>query len=63
MNYPVISADSHITEPAETYVDYIDPAFAERAPRLQDCGDDIGDAFIVDGFPRAALPRHGGGRG
>ncbi|HWE57683.1 MAG TPA: amidohydrolase family protein [Acidimicrobiales bacterium] len=52
MNYPVISADSHITEPAETYVDYIDPAFADRAPRLQDCGEDVGDAFIVDSFPR-----------
>lgn len=52
MSYPVISADSHITEPAGTYIDHIDSAFAERAPRLVDCGEDIGDAFIVDGFPK-----------
>jgi predicted TIM-barrel fold metal-dependent hydrolase len=49
---PVISADSHITEPAGTYVDHIDPAFAARAPRLEDCGEEYGEAFVVDGFPR-----------
>ena len=38
MTFPIISADSHITEPAGTYVDNIDPAFADRAPRLEDCG-------------------------
>jgi len=47
-----ISADSHITEPPGTYVDHIDPAFVDRAPRLQDCGPDIGDAFVVDGMAR-----------
>ena len=25
MAYPIISADSHITEPPNTYIDYIDP--------------------------------------
>ena len=34
MTYPIISADSHITEPANTYLDHIDPAFRDRAPRL-----------------------------
>jgi predicted TIM-barrel fold metal-dependent hydrolase len=48
----VISADSHITEPAETYIDFIDPAFADRAPRLTDCGPEIGDAFVIEGFSR-----------
>lgn len=52
MTFPIISADSHITETAETYVDHIDPAFADRAPRLEDCGPDVGDAFVVDGFPK-----------
>lgn len=52
VDYPVISADSHITEPAETYVDNIEPAYRDRAPRLEDCGADIGDAFVVDGFPK-----------
>ena len=48
---PIISADSHITEPPETYVDYIDKAFADRAPRMEDHGAD-GDVFIIDGFKR-----------
>ena len=44
-----ISADSHITEPPHCYVDYIDPKFRGRAPRIQRI-DKIGDAFIVDGM-------------
>jgi predicted TIM-barrel fold metal-dependent hydrolase len=52
MTSPVISADSHITEPAGTYIDFIDPAFAERAPRLEDCGPVIGDAFVIEGYKR-----------
>ena len=46
---PIISADSHVTEPAATYVDYIDPAWRDRAPRLID-GGDLGDVFHVEGF-------------
>ena len=34
MDWRPISADSHITEPPHCYVDNIDPAFRERAPRL-----------------------------
>ena len=48
---PIISADSHITEPPETYVDYIDKAFLDRAPRMVDHGAD-GDVFVIDGFKR-----------
>jgi len=48
---PIISADSHITEPPETYVDYIDKAFLDRAPRMVDQGAD-GDVFVIDGFKR-----------
>ena len=33
---PIISADSHITEPPDTYIDRIDPAFRDRAPYLTD---------------------------
>ena len=29
-----ISADSHVTEPAGTYVDRIDPKYRDRAPRM-----------------------------
>ncbi len=48
----VLSADSHITEPAETYVDHIDPAWRDRAPRLVDLGDKIGDGFVIEGMAR-----------
>src|SRR3546814_10409052 len=44
-----ISADSHITEPPHCYVDYIDPKFRDRAPRIQRI-DKIGDALIADGM-------------
>ena len=46
--YPIISADSHITETPTTYTDYIDKAFLERAPRIQ--STDMGDLFWIDGM-------------
>jgi predicted TIM-barrel fold metal-dependent hydrolase len=46
----VISADSHITEPPNTYVDSIDPAWRERAPRMKS-HEKLGDVFVVDGLP------------
>lgn len=46
---PIISADSHITEPAGTYVDHIDPAFRDRAPYLTDTKPE-GAAFHVPGM-------------
>jgi predicted TIM-barrel fold metal-dependent hydrolase len=51
MDHKVISADSHITEPPNTYVDHIDPAWRERAPRMQYI-DRVGDAFVIEGMPR-----------
>jgi len=45
-----ISADSHITEPANTYVDFIDPAYRERAPRLEHI-EGVGDSFVIEGIP------------
>jgi predicted TIM-barrel fold metal-dependent hydrolase len=50
VSYPVISADSHITEPPGTYVDYIDPAWRDRAPKMVDGGKDVGDLFVIDGM-------------
>ena len=52
---PIISADSHVTEPAGTYVDYIEPAWRDRAPRLID-GGDLGDVFHVEGFKSDGQP-------
>ena len=47
-----ISADSHITEPPNCYVDYIDPSFRERAPQIRKTSEKGGEAFYVDGFAR-----------
>jgi uncharacterized protein len=51
VSYPIISADSHITEAPNTYRDYIDPKWRDRAPRVEYV-DKVGDAFLVDGFDR-----------
>ena len=48
-DYPIISADSHITEAPDTYVDFIDPAWRDRAPKLVDGGPDVGDVFMMEG--------------
>ena len=44
----ILSADSHIVEPADFWTRYIDADYAERAPRART--DENGDVeFIVDG--------------
>ncbi len=50
MDYPIISADSHITEAPNTYIDYIDKQYLDRAPRIESEGD--GDVFVIDGMDR-----------
>jgi predicted TIM-barrel fold metal-dependent hydrolase len=50
VDYPIISADSHITEPPNTYTDFIDPAYRDRAPKMVDGGEGIGDLFVIDGM-------------
>ena len=54
MTLPIISADSHITEPPQTYVDYIDPSWRDRAPRMER-DEKAGDVFVVDGMKRPIL--------
>jgi len=49
---PIISADSHITEPPNTYIDHIDPAFRDRAPKMIDGGEKLGEVFVIDGWDR-----------
>ena len=51
MDAPVISADSHVTEPANTYVDHIDPKWRDKAPRMVHL-DGVGDVFQLDGVSR-----------
>ena len=48
-DYPIISADSHITEPPDCYIDRIDPAYRDRAPRMVD-GGERGDLFEIPGM-------------
>ena len=48
----LISADSHVTEPPHCYVDRIDPAFRDRAPRVVRDADG-GDVFVIDGMASA----------
>ena len=50
----IISADSHITEPPDTYVRHIDPAYRDRAPRLEH-HQDVGDLFVIPGM-RTPIP-------
>ena len=51
---PIISADSHVTEPPNCYVDYVDPAWRDRAPRIEGRGD-AGDVFVIDGMKQAIM--------
>ncbi len=47
----IISADGHVCEPPNCYVDHIDPAYREQAPRLV-VQDDGTEAFVVPGMKR-----------
>ncbi len=49
MEKPIISADSHITEPPGCYIDHIDPKFRERAPHMIH-DDKLGDIFVIEGM-------------
>lgn len=46
-----ISADSHITEPPNCYIDYIDPTFRDVAPKVV-VGPSGGDLFVIDGIDK-----------
>jgi len=50
MGFPVISADSHVTEPADTYIDRIDAKWRDKAPKLVR-DEKMGDIFVIDGLP------------
>ena len=49
MDWRPISADSHITEPPNCYIDNIDPAWREKAPHVVH-KEGMGDTYIVDGM-------------
>jgi len=45
--FKTISADSHINEPANLWVDRVQPKFRDRAPRVERL--EAGDAWIIEG--------------
>ncbi len=51
VDYPIISADSHIAEAPNTYIDYIDPKWRHVAPHVVET-DDKGDLYVIDGMKR-----------
>ncbi len=51
MTLPIISADSHVTEPPNTYIDHIDRAWRDKAPRMER-HPTMGDIFVVDGMSK-----------
>src|SRR6266481_219755 len=51
MAIQIISADSHITDPPNTYVDRIDAKFRDRAPHVVR-DSKRGDLFVIEGIPK-----------
>jgi hypothetical protein len=47
----IISADGHVCEPPNCYIDYIDPKFRDRAPTVMEQPDGT-EAFVVPGMKR-----------
>jgi len=47
----IISADSHVTEPPNCYLDFIDPQYREKAPYLHH-DDRAGDLFVIPGMSK-----------
>ena len=64
MQKPIISADSHITEPPNTYVDRIDHKYKDTAPHMVH-DEKLGDVFHRQGLPASDQRRAGrsGGQG
>ncbi|HEX4881720.1 MAG TPA: hypothetical protein VFV18_05200, partial [Porticoccaceae bacterium] len=52
LGFGLISADSHIVEPANCYSDYIDPKYRDRAPTIK--RDAAGnDTYVIPGMDSA----------
>ena len=56
----MISADSHVTEPAGTYVDRIDPKYRDRAPRMH-YDETLGEVGVGEHVVRYVMARGGDG--
>jgi predicted TIM-barrel fold metal-dependent hydrolase len=59
---PVVDADGHVLEPADTWEKYIDPAYRDRAIRI--ARDEQGyEVLLIDGQPLKTLRGHLGALG
>ena len=59
---PVVDADGHVLEPADTWLKYIDPAYRDRAIRIAQ--DEQGyEVLLIDGRPLKTLRGHLGALG
>src|SRR5579872_3147490 len=47
----IISADGHVCEPPNCYIDYIEPKYRDNAPRVLEQPDGT-EAFVVPGMKR-----------
>ncbi len=55
MSLRAISADSHVMEPPNCYIDHIEARFRDRAPRMEHI-EGRGCSFIIDGMENKAVP-------
>lgn len=49
IDYKPVSADSHVVEPPRCYVDFIDPAFRDRAPHVVTTPEG-GEVYVAEGL-------------
>ena len=50
----LLSADSHIVEPADLWLTRMDKKWRDKAPRIEAL-DESGDYIVIDGLRAAAL--------
>ncbi len=51
----IISADSHVTEPPDTYSKRMPKKYADRFPHIEH-DDQLGDLYVIPGMKRTAVP-------
>ena len=54
IDFPVISADSHITEAPDTYTAYIDAKWRDKAPHVVR-SEEKGDMFVIPSWVQWSL--------
>ncbi len=55
IDYGLVSADSHVTEPPDCYERYIEPAYRDRVPHIVH-DDRRGDVYVIPGLDTMSVP-------